>query len=1010
MAPDVGISVGIVPDTSGERVIVRSLQSVAAANNNTTQSSLRLQAQMKAMQGITAGLSSAFGGLIAAMGLREIARISDQYTLLNARLKNITGSVGEANRAMAELRRISAQTGTSMDASIQIMQRLSFVRQEINASNKDMLDFTATVAKLGVISGASSDALKFGLTQLGQSLSSQIMRAEEFNSIMENIPGVGKAIADQFGVTTGQLRQLVINGKVLSSDVFAAILNQTEKVREEMEKMPRTIAMAGNEAQQSFEQLIAKIMGTTDATQGYVKIIDFGNERLKEMTATVDVIRLSFEFMGDRVKVTFNNIAYEIQQLYNRASQALYDLSGGRVDMGIKSDVFKLGYNQSVDQFNTAKANAVRAAMGEEYGPSSPSQQRKISQDYAKIAAGLSGDAEGAKKAAAAAKKQQQELTAAINGSRTEQERLNDEIVHLEKLKGVAKTKEQVDLLNRGISNTRTELEKLRLQTELDSPMAKAFKGIADEVQDGFKDAFKGAFDGGGSLFKKFADGIKATFKSLLLDLAYQAAVRPIVVSILGAGGQAAGLSGAAVGSILGTSGGTSGGASLLGSAGSLLNIGKALFSGQSITGGLGTLAGKASAFFGGSFGQNVAFQKFFTQAGTLGNLAGGFAGGLGANLLGLGSSNALIDGGLGTVGGLIGSLGGPIGSFAGSFLGTALGGLFGGGKPSDMAQGGGVNLEDLTRWTNGQTGKKFSQQNASFRDGVMNEATTLAQLLQSVGGKSTGTVYVTVGSRDGLRLGYGAGEQNFGNNQTAFIQAVMQQVVNQTTGLSETFQRILDKIGVGDTQKLAGGFAFGQWYEGLGKTVDPLADAMKALNEQFDALRQQATDLGFPLEKINTEYDKQAATLKAQAAGFASLDQMTKAFDDFFNGQALSANSSLSPMGKLQVAQNAFGSLLTKAQGGDLSVTPDLLNSANQLLDVGRNTYASGVDFSNIESFVRSSVQGVAQQTGYTGQNVSYSIISTNTLVANNVEQMSRDIQDLKAEIFRLTNKLAAA
>jgi hypothetical protein len=135
----------------------------------------------------------------------------------------------------------------------------------------------------------------------------------------------------------------------------------------------------------------------------------------------------------------------------------------------------------------------------------------------------------------------------------------------------------------------------------------------------------------------------------------------------------------------------------------------------------------------------------------------------------------------------------------------------------------------------------------------------------------------------------------------------------------------------------------------------------------------------------------------------------MTRAFDSFFNGQALGSSSSLTPMQKLQTAQSSFGDLLTKAQGGDLSVTPDLLSAANTLIDQGRNVYASGVDFSNLEGFVRSSVQGIASQTGYSGQNVAYSIVSTNQQLVTQGADQTQAIQDMKAEIYRLSNKIAA-
>ena len=75
-------------------------------------------------------------------------------------------------------------------------------------------------------------------------MSAGTVRAEEFNSVLENMPAVAKAMADQFRVTTGQLRQLVLAGAVDLVDAFNAILQPLKKSKSNMHKMPMTIGRA----------------------------------------------------------------------------------------------------------------------------------------------------------------------------------------------------------------------------------------------------------------------------------------------------------------------------------------------------------------------------------------------------------------------------------------------------------------------------------------------------------------------------------------------------------------------------------------------------------------------------------------------------------------------------------------------------------------------------------------------------------------------------------------------
>lgn len=228
----------------------------------------------RSLRSAATSLKSFIAGYATIESVRSIVKISDDFTRLEGRLKNATRDSFEFNSAYAGLKETAKQTGTAIETSLDVFQRISLIRDDLGATNAEMLKFTDTASKLGALSGAGLEAQKAGLTQLAQGLSSGVLRAEEFNSIMENIPAVGKAIADELGVSTGQLRQMVIDGKVLSKDVFEAILASADETNEKFSKMGSTFERAGNAFNIEFRELIGNITESTGAVDGLVLAIN----------------------------------------------------------------------------------------------------------------------------------------------------------------------------------------------------------------------------------------------------------------------------------------------------------------------------------------------------------------------------------------------------------------------------------------------------------------------------------------------------------------------------------------------------------------------------------------------------------------------------------------------------------------------------------------------------------------------------------------------------------------
>ena len=213
--------------------------------------------------------------------LRRAALTADQMRLLDVRIKNVTKSQKDFNRAQQELLRISNQTGTALASNVRLFEAFTIAGNELGATNDQVLSLTENINKLGIIGGSSQEALGNATLQLGQALAGGIVRAEEFNSIVENTPLIAKAIADGLGVSIGQLRKMVLAGELLSEDVFNVILKQTDKINEKFGTMPITMERAWTEFSNNLGQTIKDLNEVSGLTSTIAGIIESWSAKLK---------------------------------------------------------------------------------------------------------------------------------------------------------------------------------------------------------------------------------------------------------------------------------------------------------------------------------------------------------------------------------------------------------------------------------------------------------------------------------------------------------------------------------------------------------------------------------------------------------------------------------------------------------------------------------------------------------------------------------------------------------
>ncbi|MDE7923238.1 tape measure protein, partial [Enterobacter hormaechei] len=206
---------------------------------------------------------------------------ADNMSQLNARIERLTGSAATASQTMQSLMRISSATGGSLQDTAKLWETLSTALRDTGATNGQIIQLTETLQKIGRIGGSSTEEMANALRQFGQSISSGTVRAEEFNSILEQMPELARQIAAGMGVSIGELRQLMLDGKLTAEDALNAIQKQTGSVNAEFEKLPRTLAQANTALTNSFLSMIDSVNQATGASTGLVAVID-------SMTAALD--------------------------------------------------------------------------------------------------------------------------------------------------------------------------------------------------------------------------------------------------------------------------------------------------------------------------------------------------------------------------------------------------------------------------------------------------------------------------------------------------------------------------------------------------------------------------------------------------------------------------------------------------------------------------------------------------------------------------------------------------
>ncbi|HIE5102077.1 TPA: phage tail tape measure protein [Proteus mirabilis] len=226
------------------------------------------QERMVSQTAKSSALFARFASVTAsALSIHQVINYADSWTELQNRLKLVTESSVELNKATQAVYDIAQKTYQSLDATAQVYQRFADNADRLGLSQQKVAELTETVSKAVAISGASATAAQAALIQFGQALASGQLRGEELNSVMEQTPALAKAIADGMGVSVGELRKKAQDGEMTIEKVIQALERAADSVDKKFATSVTTVSRGFTNLQSAMTKFIGEANQGTGATQ-----------------------------------------------------------------------------------------------------------------------------------------------------------------------------------------------------------------------------------------------------------------------------------------------------------------------------------------------------------------------------------------------------------------------------------------------------------------------------------------------------------------------------------------------------------------------------------------------------------------------------------------------------------------------------------------------------------------------------------------------------------------------
>ena len=363
---DSNINVRISADSSEATAAVNKVantisselpKSVAEASNRVAKEAAGIRAEIKSIVSqMNKGLQ--FAGAVTGIGfvadkIKDVAvaatQTADELTSIRSRINLINDGSQTTAEIMNKVYDAAQRSRGSYTDMADSVAKLNMLAKDAFSSNDEAIAFVEQLNKQFKISGASVQEASAAMYQLTQAMAAGKLQGDEFHSIMENAPLLAQSIANEMGLTVGQLKEMSSQGLITSDIIKEALFNSAEETNAKFAEIPMTFAEVGqsiqNELIQAFQPVLEQISsipqsgefqalsegvgvairGMAIAAQGSIGIIQaaFAGLRIAISTITQTVASFGSLFITTMPRVSAAVLAVVVAFTTYRAAVAL---------------------------------------------------------------------------------------------------------------------------------------------------------------------------------------------------------------------------------------------------------------------------------------------------------------------------------------------------------------------------------------------------------------------------------------------------------------------------------------------------------------------------------------------------------------------------------------------------------------------------------------------------------------------------------------------------------------
>lgn len=363
---DSNINVRISADSSEATAAVNKVantisselpKSVAEASNRVAKEAAGIRAEIKSIVSqMNKGLQ--FAGAVTGIGfvadkIKDVAvaatQTADELTSIRSRINLINDGSQTTAQIMEKVYDAAQRSRGSYTDMADSVAKLNMLAKDAFSSNDKAIAFVEQLNKQFKISGASVQEASAAMYQLTQAMAAGKLQGDEFHSIMENAPLLAQSIANEMGLTVGQLKEMSSQGLITSDIIKEALFNSAEETNAKFAEIPMTFAEVGqsiqNELIQAFqpvleqissipqsgefqalsEGVVVAIRGMAVAAQGSIGLIQaaFAGLRVAISTITQTVASFGSLFITTMPRVSAAVLAVVVAFTTYRAAVAL---------------------------------------------------------------------------------------------------------------------------------------------------------------------------------------------------------------------------------------------------------------------------------------------------------------------------------------------------------------------------------------------------------------------------------------------------------------------------------------------------------------------------------------------------------------------------------------------------------------------------------------------------------------------------------------------------------------